>query len=75
MWVIAVLAYIVYQCWSCAMPSSKYIANSVNLPQVYKDADHAINSQPEIKFHIECFHYENKGGGGRRRRRRKGKGG
>lgn len=24
---------------------------------MYKDADHAIQSPPEIVFHMECFHY------------------
>ena len=40
------------------MPSTKYIYACVYLPEVYEKADAAIASPPEIKFHIECYHYE-----------------
>lgn len=57
-WIIFGVAYIAYWCWSCAMPSTKYLQNSVELQETYKAADTAIKSTPEIVFHIECYHFE-----------------
>jgi hypothetical protein len=40
------------------MPSTKYIYSCVFLPDTYQKADAAIAAPPEIRFHIECYHYE-----------------
>ena len=55
------------------MPSSDYIYSCVNLPDVYKKADSAIATAPEIKFHVECYHYETrtvKGPKGKKKKKR-----
>lgn len=31
-WIILIAAYVLYWCWSCCMPSTRYIQNCIELP-------------------------------------------
>ena len=55
---LILIPYCIYCGWSKMMPSSNYIGNCIELPQVFTDADRTIANKPEVKFEIECYHYD-----------------
>lgn len=43
---------------SCCQASTRYLCNLVKLDDIFEDIERAIDSPPEISFHIQCWHME-----------------
>ena len=47
-----------YWIMSCCTKASKYIYNATDVDSAFRKMSNLIAQQPQIRFHIECYHYE-----------------
>ena len=44
--------------FSCCMPATRYLCNLVEQPKLKAKIELAIESEPDINYYIQCYHYE-----------------
>ena len=58
MYAAMALFWIVYAITGCCAPGSSYINNVVNVKQVFKNIEAAIEARPICTMTIQNYHYE-----------------
>ena len=54
------IAWVIYCLSACCAPATWYISNTVNIKDVFKNIEDAIEAAPICKLHIQNYHYEDK---------------
>lgn len=49
---------IIYWIMSCFSQASSYIWNAMDIDGAYDNLDEVIKARPEVKWSIQCYHYE-----------------
>lgn len=53
-------AIVFYWIMTCRQQPTHYIWNNLTLDNTYQNLDNCIKQRPEVIWHIQCYHYENK---------------
>ena len=57
--VIFILVYLLYLLIEFCSPTSSYLCNKSSHDGMYEKMREYFHTPPEIRWHLECFHYEN----------------
>ena len=57
--IICILAYLLYLIIEFISPTSSYLCNKSSHDGMYEKMKEYFHTPPEIRWHLECFHYEN----------------
>ena len=57
--IICILAYLLYLIIEFLSPTSSYLCNKSSHDGMYEKMREYFHTPPEIRWHLECFHYEN----------------
>ena len=57
--IICILAYLLYLIIEFISPTSSYLCNKSSHDGMYEKMREYFHTPPEIRWHLECFHYEN----------------
>jgi len=57
--IILILAYLLYLLMEFCSPTSRYLCNKSSHYGMYEKMKEYFHTPPEIRWHIECYHYEN----------------
>ena len=56
--IIFILAYLLYLLMEFCSPTSRYLCNKSSHHGMYEKMKEYFHTPPEIRWHIECYHYE-----------------
>ena len=56
--IICILAYLLYLIIEFLSPTSSYLCNKSSHDGMYEKMKEYFHTPPEIRWHLECFHYE-----------------
>ena len=54
------ICLIIYWIMSCCSQASQYIWNAMDVDGAYDNLNDVIEARPEVKWHIQCYHYEDR---------------